>query len=111
MAWIDAALHSLDPIALLHTFGDVAVRSRDQVPFEGWELRKRIRERSEIRPNDTVPLAGSIRDSADLGVEVGFGGLVGHLDTRAVDSELPAVIHASEAGFFVAPEEQRRATV
>ena len=35
-----------------------------------------------------------------------LGGLVGHVDAGAVDVELPAVIHAAQAGFFVAAEEQ-----
>ena len=46
-----------------------------------------------------------------LVLKVGLGGLVGHVDAVAVDVELPAVVDAAQAGFFVAAEEQGRAAV
>jgi hypothetical protein len=44
-------------------------------------------------------------------LEIGFGGLVGHVYARAVDGELPAVIDAADAPLFVSAKEERRATV
>ena len=46
-----------------------------------------------------------------LGLEIGLGWLVGHVDAVAADVELPAVVDAANALFLVATEEQRRAAM
>src|SRR4051794_19790372 len=82
----------------------------EHVGFEvgqGW----RVGAWAKVGPDDAAALVGSIGGCLYLLLEVGLGWFVGHVDARAVNSELPAVVHASEAGLFVATEEQRRSAM
>ena len=66
----------------------------------------------EVRPDDAAALLASGRRSrVTLCLKSRLGRLVGHVDAGAVDVELPAVVDAAQPGFFVAPEEQRRAAM
>ena len=72
-------------------------------------MRRRLCAWSEVGPHDAAALVCRIRHGLDFGFEVGLRRLVRHVDAVAVDVELPAVVDAAQAGFFIAAEEQRRA--
>ena len=67
--------------------------------------------RAHVRPQRLVALDDRVRDGADLVLEVGLGGLVGHLEAGAGCVEFPAVVVAGEAGVLVAAKEERCAAV
>ena len=67
--------------------------------------------RAHVDPDDAAALAGRVRHGFDFGPEIRLGGLIGHVDAVAGGVELPAVVDAAQAGFFVAAEEQRGAAV
>ena len=107
---VDAAFQPLQPVALLDHLGDVAMRFRRLRPGE-FRQRRHVLHRAEIGPDDAAQLGGRIRGEAHLVLEVVLFRLVHHVDAGAGHVELPAVIDAAQAAFFVAPEEQRRAAV
>ena len=78
-------------------------------PLHLWQLRRCARP--HIYPDGVAQLTHGVGVQADLVFEVTLGGLAGHVDTRTRGVELPAVVDAAQAAFFVAAEEQRRTPV
>src|SRR5579859_1237629 len=110
MTRVDAPLQPLHPVVLLDVSGDDALLRWNKRPlgprqwrtFVGW---------THVDPDDASGFFGRIGRSSDFVLEVGLGWLVRHIDARAVGSELPAVVDAPDATFFVSAEEQGRAAV
>ena len=100
---VDVTLEDLEPVRGLLV--RPRLRARQHIAFE-IRQRRRCRPRAEIRPDDASALVRRIGRRLHFVFEVGFGGLVGHVDAVALGVELPAVIHAPQARFFVASEEQ-----
>ena len=107
---VDAALHSLHPVAVLPFFGDVAVRGWHQRHLQRRQLRGAL-GRPHVGPDHSALLARRIGFDADLvlGVEVGIGG--GHVDAASLHVELPAVVDAANTARLVAPEPEVGAAV
>ena len=64
-----------------------------------------------VGPDDAAQFHGRVGGGGHLGREIAVGRLVHHVGALAVDVELPAVIDAAQAAFFVAPQPQRRQPV
>src|SRR5262245_58149300 len=102
VARVDAALHRLEPVALLHPLGGKAVGIGQERPFQvrqGWRRARR----PHVGPDQ---LLARVADVADLRAEAAAG-LVRHLEAPAVHPERPAVIHAAHARFLDAAEVER----
>src|ERR1700730_2877184 len=108
---VDVALQRLQPIRL--ELGCRYILNDVCGCHVGFEIGKwgRCGTRSHVRPDDAAALLTRVRSCLDLVSEIALGRLVGHVDARAVHIEFPAVVHTPQAGFLVATEEQRRATM
>src|SRR5262249_48280280 len=105
---VDRALQDLEVIAL-HLRGP-GLAGGDHVRFErgqGWGGSTR----AEGGPHDPAAFLGWIGDGLDFAFEVTLGWFVGHVETVALDVELPAVIDAAQARFLVASKEETRSAV
>src|SRR5690606_9334342 len=73
--------------------------------------RRRYLARAHVGPDDATALVRAVRLRVHLVLEIALGGLRGHVNAGARDVEFPAVVDAAQAFLFVAPEEQRGASV
>src|SRR5439155_15013726 len=107
---VHLAFPALHVITLLKDVVDVVLAFREHVRFEVGQGRRGLAW-THVRPDDPAALYAGIGYGADLALEVAFGGLGGHVDAGAGDVELPAVVDAAQALFFVPTEEERRSSV
>ena len=98
---VDAALQTLQPVALLNDFRHVAIGFRRLRPGE-FRHRRHVLDRTEIRPDDAAEFARRIRCEPDLVLEVILRRFVHHVGAGAGDVELPTVINAAQTALFVA---------
>src|SRR5579859_4131448 len=105
VAGVDAALQTLRPVVLLDVPTDDALLGWDQRSLWARQRRTFI-SGPHVDPDDATGLFGRIRGGSDFLPEVRLRWLVGHVNARAVDVELPAVIDAAEPVFLVSSEEQ-----
>jgi len=107
---VDTALKTLEPVALLEDFVHRTVLRRDLRPLEqrrGWASICG----PHVGPDDAALLFGWVRGDADLVFEVGGLRLRRHVRAAAFNVELPAVVDAADAVFFVASPEEAGAAV
>src|SRR5712691_11844528 len=110
MRGVDAALETLEPVALLDDLGDVAMRGGRLGPGEVRRRRPALRG-AEIGPDDPARFHRRIGASADLVREPQLFRLVHHVHAPAFDVELPAVVDAAEPALLIPPEEKGGLTV
>ena len=110
VARIDAALHGLQPVALLDALGDEALLRRHHREFP-LRQRRRVLRRAHIGPQDAAALDQRIGFELDLLGEAAFLWLRRHLDALPSEVELPAVIGAAQSAFLVAAEPKRDAAM
>src|SRR5581483_208689 len=106
VAGVDAALERLKPVAVLDTPRHEHVVRRQHRPLERGQRRRP--PGSHEGPYDTAALLARICDVAHLRGKARLRRLARHLDTLAVERELPAVIHTPDTALFVAGKIQRR---
>src|SRR5205823_1088941 len=108
---IDVAFEGLHVVGVAHDLRDRALRGGgDHIRFDVREGRRYFTG-AHVGPDDAVALDAGIGGCLDLGPEVAFGRLRRHVDALPRDIELPAVVNAAQAFFFIAAEEQRRTAV
>ena len=109
MAGVDVTFQRLKPVAVALQAPDFRVRVHRCFDFR--QGRRRGLVFAHIDPDQAVGFVRLIRFGMDLVLEVHAGGDGRHVDALAVDVELPAMIDAAYAVFFVAADEQRRAAM
>ena len=110
VARIDAAFHRLQVVALLPALAVVAMRRRQQRPFELREWRLQL-GRPHIGPQNAATLDQRVRFQFDLVAEAALRRLGRHVDALAGVVVLPAVIGAAQPVLLVTAEPQRDAAV
>ena len=106
MGGIDTSFQGLEPVALLHNFSDMAMCLGDLRPGEiGW--RRLQRRWSHVGPDNAADFHGRVGRSTNLLLEMQFCGLVHHVDTAALNVELPAVVDTAQTTLFIAAKKQR----
>ena len=82
MAAIDVAFERLDPVALVDALvGVVDLLLGDVAPLELGQAGRLVR--AHVGPDDAALLRGSVGGGPDLGLEIRFGRLGGHVDAGA----------------------------
>jgi hypothetical protein len=104
------ALHRLQVVALLDELHNVAVRLRQVEPLEVGH-RGLLLGRPHVGPDQVALVFAGVALDVDLVAEGVAFRSVRQVYTLAVDIELPAVVHAPQAGFLVAPKKHRRTAV
>ncbi len=110
VAGIDAALHGLQPVALLQALGDEGLLGGDGGEFP-FRQRRLLIGRAHIGPQHRPALHQRVGLELDLAAEAALdrlGGDVGALPGHVV---FPAVIGAAQPPFLVAAEPERHAAV
>src|SRR5882724_11838440 len=110
MRGINASFQGLEPVALLHHLGHVAMRLRYLGPGELGERRLQLRW-SHVGPENTADFHHGIGRGTHLMLEMQFFWLVHHIDTATIHVELPSVIDAAQATLLVAAKKQRYASM
>ena len=110
MGGVDVALKALHPVALAQDGGDGVLAVGAHVGLEVRQGRE-LRAGAHVGPDDAVALLAGVGRDLHLVLEVGLGGLGGHVDAVAADVVLPAVVDAADAGLLVATEEEAGAPV
>src|SRR5690606_29785274 len=108
--WVVVALHGLEVVALQPELAHVAVAGWQLEPVELGE-RGLLLRRAHVGPDDVGGFDAGVAGDLDLvAVGVALGGRW-EVDALTEDVELPAVVDAAQAVFFVAAEEEGRAAV
>ena len=109
MRGIERAFERLRPVALLQFFRHEAVRLGHQAHFERRQCRQRV-GRPHVGPYHLREFTRRIGRDACLGARFavvrGAGRHVRHLDAIAFQIVFPAVVHAADGAFLVAPKEE-----
>src|SRR6266498_5104728 len=111
MGGIYVTFERLEVIAFLEILDHASMVRIHQAPLHDWRTFGHVFWRTHIGPDHATPLARRIRLELDFVFEVAVGRLAGHVDTVAGGIELPAVVDAAQATFFVAAIEQRGSPV
>jgi hypothetical protein len=107
---IDAALHRLQPIALLQALRHEALAGGYQRELPLRQRRRSLR-RPHIGPQHAALLDEGVGFQLDAFGKAAFRRLRRHFDALPGDVELPAMIRAAQAAFLVASEPQRGAAM
>ena len=109
MRGVDLALERLQVVAIALDEADLDLVLGHVQDLEGRQ-RRRLSARSHVDPHHAGALDHLVGPRLHLLLEAGRR-QARHVDAIAGDVELPAVIDAAQAAFFVAAEEQRRAAM
>ena len=108
MGGINASFKGLEPVALLNDLGHVAMRLGHLRPGEIGQRRLQLRW-SHVDPDNATDFHRWVGRGTDFILEMQFFGFVHHVDTAALNVELPAVVDTAQATLFIAAKKQRYA--
>ena len=97
------ASRGLHPVALLDVLGNAPTVFGHLGPFEA-RLGGLLVFGAHVGPNHSAHVHGGISLQLDLFLKLAFSRLVHHIDAVPVHIVLPAMINASKAALFVAPQ-------
>ena len=106
MGGINASFQALEPVALLNDLGHVAMCLGHLRPGEIGRRRLQLRW-SHVGPENAADFHCRVGRGTNLLLEMQFFGLVHHVDTAALNVELPAVVDTAQATRFIAAKKQR----
>jgi hypothetical protein len=107
---VDLAFERLQPVALLHAYGDRHVLRWHQVELEVLQ-RRRVLVGPHVRPHDASTLSAGIGLNAHVLLETRAQRLRRHIDDGARHVVLPAVIDTAQPAILVAAVHHRRAAM
>src|SRR5579883_395804 len=110
MAGVDAAFHSLEPVAVLPGLGHEVLVVAAAQPFHG-RRPGALPDWAEVGPDHAAQLDGRMGLHADLLLEPAGRGLVRHVHAGALNIEFPAVVHAAQTALLVPTQEHGGQTV
>src|SRR5262245_17175697 len=106
MGGINASFQGLEPVALLNDLGHVAMGFGHLRPGEIGQRRLQCRW-SHVGPDNAADFHRWVGRGTNLILEMQFARLIHHVDTAALNVELPAVVDTAQATLFIAAKKQR----
>ena len=110
MARINAPFHGLQVVGFLQPFGDVAVGTGHQIPFE-FGQRRLLTCISHVGPYHATLLNTGVGPELDALTVAAVGCLGGDIDALTVHVVFPAMVGATDTVLFIASKPQGDASV
>jgi hypothetical protein len=105
MRGVDTTFQGLQPVALLYDFRDMTMALGHMRPLKMRRWRH-FGLGAHIGPDDPTQFNRGVGRRTNFMGETALGGFVHLLHAGTVHIKLPTVIHAAQAGLFIAPKPQ-----